>query len=67
MTVRQAAAEELPFDEWWDPYTLDVAAGSCVAEFDAALRDEIRQHCRERLGDGPFTITSAAWAARGLA
>ena len=63
----EVSVDHKSFDEWWDPYTLDVAAGSCVARFDAALSDEIRQHCRERLGDGPFTITSAAWAARGLA
>ncbi|MDQ4036082.1 MAG: class I SAM-dependent methyltransferase [Chloroflexota bacterium] len=63
----EVSVEHTTFDEWWDPYTLDVAAGSCVAMFDAALRDEIRQRCRELLGDGPFTITSVAWAARGLA
>jgi hypothetical protein len=60
-------AEHETFADWWEPYTLDVAAGSRVADLGPALREKIRERCRARLGDGPFVITGYAWAARGLA
>jgi hypothetical protein len=44
-----------------------VAAGAYVAELDEERRSALRERCRTILTDGPFTITSRAWAARGAA
>ena len=55
------------FDEWWEPYTLGVGpAGKCVADLDAAGQARLRELCREMLPAAPFTLTSLAWAARGV-
>jgi SAM-dependent methyltransferase len=55
------------FDEWWEPYTLGVGpAGDYVARLDAADRARLAGTAHSRLGPGPFTITAAAWAARGV-
>jgi hypothetical protein len=54
------------FDEWWEPYTKGVGpAGAHVAALDPAARERLREGCRARLPDGPFTIEALAWAARG--
>jgi SAM-dependent methyltransferase len=54
------------FDEWWEPYTLGVGpAGDYVARLDATGRAELAAAARAALGDGPFTVTATAWAARG--
>jgi hypothetical protein len=54
------------FDEWWEPFTLGVGpAGDYVARLDATGRAELAAAARAALGDGPFTITATAWAARG--
>lgn len=54
------------FDEWWEPFTLGVGpAGAAAAALAEAELDAVRERCRELLGDGPFTLTAAAWAARG--
>jgi len=58
--------EHASFDEWWAPYLGGVGpAGGYVAKLDAAHRDALRDRLRARLPDGPFTLTSTAWAARG--
>jgi SAM-dependent methyltransferase len=60
--------EHQTFDEWWEPFTRGVGpAGAFVQRLDTARRDELRERCRARLSDGPFTITARAWAARGTA
>ena len=54
------------FDEWWEPYTAGVGpAGRYAAALDPDARAHLRELCRARLGDGPFTITAGAWAVRG--
>ena len=54
------------FDEWWEPFTRGVGpAGKHLASLDPGQRETVRDACRARLGDGPFTITAQAWAARG--
>ena len=54
------------FDEWWEPYTLAVGpAGAYTARLEPDRRDALRERCRERLPDAPFTVTAHAWAARG--
>jgi ubiquinone/menaquinone biosynthesis C-methylase UbiE len=60
--------EHATFDEWWSPYTGGVGpAGSYLQRLDPARREQLRERCRRRLGDGPFTVTARAWAARGIA
>ena len=58
--------EHASFEEWWEPYTGGVGpAGAYVASLEPAHRDELRDRCRVVMGEGPFTLTSVAWAARG--
>ncbi|CAN5331589.1 class I SAM-dependent methyltransferase [soil metagenome] len=66
-TALPARVDHATFGEWWEPFTLGVGpAGSYVAALDAAQRDELRERCRRRLPEAPFTIPARAWAARGL-
>ena len=54
------------FEEWWEPYTFGGGpAGEYVRALDAASRDELERVAQGRLGDGPFTVSATAWAARG--
>lgn len=56
------------FEEWWEPYTFGVGpAGDYVQRLDDDGRARLAAVARERLGDGPFTVTATAWAARGTA
>jgi SAM-dependent methyltransferase len=65
LTVR---VEHENFDDWWEPFTLGVGPAGAYAR---TLGDEelssVRDRCRRLLGDGPFTLTATAWAARGCA
>jgi SAM-dependent methyltransferase len=63
-----AELEHAGFDEWWEPYTAGVGpAGAYVAALDPERQAALRDRCRALLPDGPFTLTSIAWAARGNA
>ena len=54
------------FEEWWEPYTYGVGpAGDYVQRLDDEARARLESVARERLGEGPFTVTANAWAARG--
>jgi SAM-dependent methyltransferase len=54
------------FEEWWEPYTYGVGpAGDYVRRIDDDARARLESVARERLGNGPFTVTAVAWAARG--
>jgi SAM-dependent methyltransferase len=56
------------FEDWWEPFALDVGpAGGYLKTLDPALRDAIRERCRELMPAGPHTIEWHAWAARGVA
>jgi len=56
------------FEEWWAPYELGVGpAGAYVVKLDDARRGELRELCRTRMPEPPFTVTGRAWAARGRA
>jgi SAM-dependent methyltransferase len=54
------------FEEWWEPYTFGVGpAGDYVQGLGDDARARLASVARERLGNGPFTVTATAWAARG--
>jgi SAM-dependent methyltransferase len=56
------------FDEWWEPYTLGVGpAGDYAARLDDEQRNRLERRARERLGDGPFSVSGTAWCAVGRA
>jgi SAM-dependent methyltransferase len=60
--------EHPTFEQWWEPYTLGVGpAGAYVAGLAPDAREELRQRCRARLPEPPFTISARSWAARGRA
>ena len=67
-TALPVRLEHASFEEWWEPFTLGVGpAGSYVKALDSAQEAELRERCRERMPDAPFTLSARAWAARGLA
>jgi SAM-dependent methyltransferase len=54
------------FEDWWEPFTEGVGpAGAYTTGLDAPRQAELRERCRDRLGDGPFVTPARAWAARG--
>ena len=54
------------FEEWWEPYTLGVGpAGAQLAKLGEEARADVRERCRELLGDGPIDTTATVWAAKG--
>ena len=60
--------EHMTFDEWWEPYTLGVGpAGAYIAGLAPEAREELRENCRARLPEPPFTISASAWSARARA
>ena len=67
-SVLHVRAEHETFDDWWHPFTLGVGpAGSYYAQLGEEQQREVREQCRAHLGDGPFTLDTRAWAARGIA
>jgi SAM-dependent methyltransferase len=67
-TTVTASAQFATFDEWWEPLTLGVGpAGAHVQRLTEPARDDLCERCRELLPAAPFTVGTAAWAARGLA
>jgi SAM-dependent methyltransferase len=63
-----ASFEHTSFDEWWEPYTRGVGpAGAYATALDPQRQAALRERCRALLPPAPFTLTSRAWAARGLA
>ncbi len=54
------------FEEWWEPFTLGVGpAGAYAKTLVEEHLSELRERCRRLLPEGPFTLTTFAWAARG--
>jgi SAM-dependent methyltransferase len=67
-TTLVARVNHPSFEDWWAPYELGVGpAGAYVASLEAPRRRELREFCRPRMPQAPFTITGKAWAARGSA
>ncbi len=59
--------EHPTFEEWWEPFTRGVGpAGAYVGTLSSDERARLREICRAELGDGPFIVRAAAWAARGM-
>ena len=66
-TVLVADLEHADFESWWEPYTGGVArAGAYVARLDPAAQVALRERCRARLPEPPFTVSARAWAVRGI-
>ena len=66
-TELSSTIEHPTFDDWWEPFGLGVGpAGAYVDGLDDVHRDALRNRCRELLGDGPFTLQTWVWAARGV-
>jgi SAM-dependent methyltransferase len=64
----EASLEFTSFEEWWEPFTLGVGpAGAYAKSLDEAARARLRARCEEMLPAPPFTVSSTAWAARGVA
>lgn len=59
--------EHSTFEEWWEPYTFGVGpAGAHASGLDPERRERLRDACRARLPEPPFTLVSSAWAVRGV-
>jgi SAM-dependent methyltransferase len=65
-TAISSSVDHAGFDEWWEPFTLGVGPAGAYAK---ALSEEqlsaLRERCRQLLPEGPFTLATFAWAARG--
>jgi hypothetical protein len=67
-TSFEASARFESVDEWWEPFTLGVGpAGAYAQSRDAESRGRLRARCEELLPAAPFTLSTWAWAARGIA
>ncbi|MBA3234458.1 MAG: class I SAM-dependent methyltransferase [Chloroflexi bacterium] len=67
-TALSVSLDHPGFDSWWDPFVQGVGpAGAYAKSLDPERQGALREACRARLPDGPFTITAWAWAARGRA
>jgi SAM-dependent methyltransferase len=66
-TSHEATARFDSFDEWWELFTLGVGpAGTYAQTRDEASRELLRVRCEELLPAAPFTLSTWAWAARGV-
>jgi ubiquinone/menaquinone biosynthesis C-methylase UbiE len=67
-TSISASVDHASFDEWWEPFTLGVGpAGAYAKSLDEEQLAALRERCRQLLPEGPFTLTTFAWAAHGRA
>jgi SAM-dependent methyltransferase len=67
-TSHEASVRFESFDEWWEPFTLGVGpAGAYAQTRDEASLQQLRARCEELLPAAPFTLSTWAWAARGVA
>jgi SAM-dependent methyltransferase len=61
-----ARAEYTGFDDFWEPFTYAVGpAGQYLDSLSEEQRARVREGCRERLPDGPFSLDARAWYACG--
>jgi SAM-dependent methyltransferase len=65
-TLLSVRVDHPSFEEWWEPFTLGVGpAGVYVSGLADDDRDRLRELCRSRLPQPPFTVTARAWAVHG--
>jgi SAM-dependent methyltransferase len=63
-----AHADYAGFDDFWEPFTYAVGpAGQYLRSLPEEQRARVRDACRARLPDGPFTLDARAWYAVGRA
>ncbi|NDZ97090.1 class I SAM-dependent methyltransferase [Streptomyces sp. SID6673] len=61
-----AHADYTDFDDFWQPFTFGVGpAGAHLAALPTDQQERVRDLCRPRLPDGPFTLSARAWFACG--
>jgi SAM-dependent methyltransferase len=66
-TELSATIEHPTFDDWWEPFGHGGGpVGAYMESLDPGGRAALREGCRTLLGDGPFTLQTWAWAARGV-
>jgi SAM-dependent methyltransferase len=66
-TSVEATSRFASFDEWWEPFTLGIGpAGAYVQSRGDESRERLRVRCEELLPAAPFTLSTWAWAARGV-
>lgn len=66
-TALEISVEHSDFDEWWTPYTGGVGpAGFYFSSLAPEEQEALQERCRTMLPDGPLTLVSRAWAARGV-
>ena len=64
----EARVDYAGFDDFWQPFTFGVGpVGQYLTALPTERQAQLREACRERLPDGPFTLTARAWYARGTA
>jgi SAM-dependent methyltransferase len=64
----EARVDYADYDAFWQPFTFGVGpAGQYLATLPAERQAQLREACRTRLPDGPFSLTARAWYARGIA
>jgi SAM-dependent methyltransferase len=62
-----AQANYVSFDDFWEPFTLEVGpAGQYLRSLSAERQAVVREACRTVLPDAPFTLEARAWCARGI-
>lgn len=67
-TSLEASVRFESFDDWWEPFTLGVGpAGAYAQARDDEARELLRARCEELLPAAPFSLSTWAWAARGVA
>jgi SAM-dependent methyltransferase len=66
-TSLEISVQHSDFEEWWAPYTGGVGpAGFYFSSLAPEEQEALQERCRTMLPDGPFTLVSRAWAARGV-
>lgn len=67
-TRLEASATYAGFDDFWEPFTFGIGpAGAFLTGLPPEQQVRLRELCRVRVPDEPFTLTAHAWAARGRA
>jgi SAM-dependent methyltransferase len=64
----EARVDYADFDAFWQPFTFGVGpAGQHLTSLPTERQAQLREACRKRLPDGPFSLSARAWYARGTA